>query len=344
MQYSRDARRSLRTVALRVAIAIAAIAAIVWMIHSVGAGAIARVAVDAVAWLPLVAALEAARICFEALATRSLQSLGGAPAVPSGRLLLGHVIANAAALVLPAGRVAAEALKAKLFAKTTGWAVGIAVAAQNQALSLAATAVVVALGGGAAIALGASAMVVALSLGVAAVLAILGVLTATVARGRVLTATAARLFPSAGEVAREGAAIAARAPRFPRKALALHVCGRLMVAHEIGVLMIASGAKLGPLSALAAYALHQTGASLGDLLPAQLGATEGALTAAASQLGLSASRALFIALALHAVQLVWVAAGAVAAVVTAGRKRAGEAPAGAGVESAVVLRPDSVPR
>ena len=87
-----------------------------------------------------------------------------------------------------------------------------------------------------------------------------------------------------------------------------------MQVLQSGVLVVAVGGMFGLLPALCSEALHLVGAAVGDLIPAQLGATEINYQLSAGALSLRPVDALSIALLAHLSQLVWVTIGLVISV------------------------------
>ncbi len=81
--------------------------------------------------------------------------------------------------------------------------------------------------------------------------------------------------------------------------------GRAAQTAEYGVILLAVGGVLTPVSALVVQGIHLVGAAIGDFIPGQLGAVEGAYRAFASTLGFGAdpARALSIALVARIAQI-----------------------------------------
>jgi len=96
----------------------------------------------------------------------------------------------------------------------------------------------------------------------------------------------------------------ASAAAVPLSAL-LASCGRIVQALQYGVVLYAVGGVATASTALMAQGIQLVGASVGDLVPGQMGATEGAFRAFAGALGLGAepARALSIALVIRMAQL-----------------------------------------
>ncbi len=89
------------------------------------------------------------------------------------------------------------------------------------------------------------------------------------------------------------------------RAIVACCCGRAAQLVQYGVILAAIGGARSIEGALTAHGIHLVGASLGDLLPNQLGVVDGAYRAFAPALGLGAApaRSLSIAFVAHAVQL-----------------------------------------
>jgi hypothetical protein len=100
-------------------------------------------------------------------------------------------------------------------------------------------------------------------------------------------------------------------------AVASSLVGRLFQSAEYGVALHAVGGHATPVTALATQGTLLVGAAIGDLVPGQVGATEGAFRAFAETLGLGAdpARALSIALMGRVAQISLAVACVVVAVV-----------------------------
>lgn len=104
------------------------------------------------------------------------------------------------------------------------------------------------------------------------------------------------------------------------RAFAWEFLSRLFQVVQNGVLVFAvSGAVSGGSHVLRAFCsegLYLVGVALGELIPAQLGATELSYQYSAHALGITAADGLVIALLAHAAQLVWIMVGGVVMVVS----------------------------
>jgi uncharacterized membrane protein YbhN (UPF0104 family) len=209
----------------------------------------------------------------------------------------GASIANASAVLLPAGRAAGEAARATVLAPLIG-ATGAAVAcAELQACALVANAAVSVVA--AAVAWRSGAVPLALAvLGNGAVCSVLGGALLMVARsgwfGRFLRAR----FGA-------GALYTRARPARVLGAIAACASGRAIQTAQYGIVMHAVGGVANLRSALLAQGIHLVGASVGDAVPNQLGVTEGAYRVFARALDLESSpaRALSIALVIRVAQL-----------------------------------------
>ncbi|WP_437745779.1 lysylphosphatidylglycerol synthase domain-containing protein [Sorangium sp. So ce1504] len=306
------ARRARRKALLHAALGGLGLAALAALIRHVGAAEMLAAVTRAAPFVPFLIALEAARIGCEALATGVLC----APRrVPAAELLRIHVITYPVITLMPAGRPAGEAVKAALLSPHVGAARAAAIATANQSLALLSSAPLSLL---AAIALfhigGAS----PLALGVlahAALLVASGLGVAFAARQRAASAWITRRFARAGQLATAFQEAVRERPPVPAWPFAACLAGRALQAVQYGVLLAVVGAESGPLRALAAYGVGAAGTAAGDLIPGQIGATDGAFTLAASLLGLTASSAVAISLLVHLLQAAFALAGIAVALV-----------------------------
>lgn len=204
--------------------------------------------------------------------------------------------------VMPAGRAASEAVKAALLVSRLGSARAFALGAATQALVLIVNAALAVFG---------------------AVLALRSRMPAGVAWALIsyagLTLTAASLmyagarWPGLRTRVARWPALAASLERFAALgreqragllgALLAQCGGRALQLAQLALLMHALGAPVTWASALLAQALYLVGGAAGDLVPAQLGAIDGAFALAASGLSLDHTAALALGLAVHVVQL-----------------------------------------
>ena len=295
---------------LQILFAAAGLVLLVLLVRRVGPAALLELLRAAAPALPGVLLLEGARIWLEAAATWLLLH-GRSGAGEFAPVLRAQLASYAVCQAAPAGRPAAEALKAGLLEAEAPPAVRAAAAIGSQGLALVAVAIV-------------SFACAAASYRIAGA----SVLTWTLA-GHALASGAAGLAIQLGGTRRTlGAFLRARLPRlarvtgpvqrallrrgaFPAAPLLAHVAARAVQVVQIGLLAWALVGSVPPvLTALVANGVNLVGTAAGDLVPAHVGFPEGAMALAAGPLGLSVSVAVALALALHAVQLLWVAAGA----------------------------------
>jgi hypothetical protein len=224
--------------------------------------------------------LEGARVVCETAGTRALQ---GTPRLPLRALARAQLAGYAVCYLLPAGRTVAEAVKAAMLARHAGRERVVGVALANQAMALVAVAIASGL-----CAAGATGRLAALLAAHAAV---------TGATGLAILATAWRRMPAAGK----------------RAALAGMLASRACQAGALAALLRAAAPGARPLDAVVLWGLHLVGASLGDVVPAQLGIADAALGLGAASAHLDVAAALAVASAARAAQLVWVCVGAAVA-------------------------------
>jgi hypothetical protein len=312
---------------LRFAPAALGVAGIVVVARWVGASEVASTLRASVAVLPLLIALEGARIPVEALATRVL--LGSErERVPVRVLLTTQFYWYALTVAMPGGRPVAEAWKATRLAPHCGSARAAAVAAACQAASFAADALIAT----------ASAFACYLIAGWT-LLTYLIVLVAVLAVGAALILAAltrservARLvgtipqFRGFASTFREAARTQSM---FDPRAVLLMLLARGLQIALFARLLDVTGVSASAIMALVLQALNMLGSIAGDLVPAQLGTTDAAFAFAAGPLAAEPSAMAAIAIFFHAAQLAWVLLAGVAALWTltrASRREAGESP------------------
>jgi hypothetical protein len=260
-------------------------------------GALARVGPS----LPLALALEAAIVATSGCSLGALYRAGGGRPPPRAfwwAVLVGHGLA----VTLPAGRLVAEGWKAARLAPFTDGPRAAAGAVGYQAATLLANAL------GAIVAViaverrcGASAPTAAVGLFAGAMVA-LGAAVALAGRAAVGRRLGARFEAARAAGEAFDAAYGAAAEGLGR-AVAWETLGRVLQCAQVGALRAALGAATGPVDVAATWGLVLAGAAAGDLLPAQLGATDAALALAAGRVGLGGGDALALTLALHAAQV-----------------------------------------
>jgi hypothetical protein len=228
-------------------------------------------------------------------------------------------------ILLPAGRAAGEVTRATLLAQHVGPTTAATAGAQLQVAYLAA--VVLASG----IECGVVASVFGMHTPLAWLLLANAVLMACACGGLLALLLDARLGRWIAAVHRRIAGPAASASAWdpglrkgiPKRAALICAVGRLTQTAQYGVIVAAVGGARSVRNAFIAHGIHLVGATLGDLVPNQLGIVDGTYSAFAGALGLGdkAASAISIAFVAHAVQLTMAAAGVLVAALTRQEKR-----------------------
>lgn len=315
----RSARRRLFVHAIFGAIGVTAV---VLLVRAVGPRQLVAIVRASERWIPLLVAIELARIATDATATYLL-SPRVRRAVPLGALGRMHLLGYAIATLMPAGRAAAEAVKAAMLSSAIGMPAAAAVGASNQALAML---------GGAVVAIpcvAASFLLTGwspLTAGVVVYAIVTGVMFIVVQiayRRREVGGLLLRRFARAGQATVAFQQAILEIPVFPRAVVPV-LAGRALQVLQMGILIHAVGASFGLGWALLAQGANLVGGSVGDLIPGQLGAVDGAFALAAKELGVSVANAVAASVILHAVQLALAATALLVTLVwRAPRMRAG---------------------
>ncbi|MGO9831001.1 MAG: lysylphosphatidylglycerol synthase domain-containing protein [Myxococcaceae bacterium] len=252
--------------------------------------------------LPLVAALEALFLLCSVLALRALYGEDAAR-VSARQWLRAGALGYALGAVLPIGRASAEAARAVLLGRTVGGARAAVAAVQIQGVTLLANAVLSTLAAGAALTLlgfGAISMLILANALLTAVLGLAILLVREHARpGRLLGAVTKR--GRAFGLQFDATAGASRRGLLRAGAWECTARGVQLVQCAVALAAIRHPSSLG--GALVARGMLTVGSSLGDFIPAQLGATEATLVLGATALGLTAASAAALALLIQGAQL-----------------------------------------
>jgi hypothetical protein len=266
----------------------------------IGAATIVAASRPMLSYVAPLVIIEGARLCVETWGARALYDRRPRLA----RLARAQLVGYAACYLLPVGRAVGEALKARILGREVGPARAAAVAWTIQVATLAAVGATTLIGAFGALMLGAR--------GIAAALTLLGVATSAAA----VLVHAAVVRPAPPWLARllprtVALATSMRSAR-PRASWPAHVAmaaSRALQIVEVGALVCVSphGALL--VRAVAGGGMHLLGASLGDVVPAQLGATDLALASGAPGLGVDAATAVAVAGVMRIAQLSWVVVG-----------------------------------
>ena len=300
----------LKTLA-RVLLFVFGLSAVVYVVNEAGPQNVWNTLVAAGVFVPLIIALEA---LFMSMDVMSLRALIGAPAknVPALVWLRSGFTAYAIMILLPGGRAAGEVARAaQLGPYLGGGAKAAAYATRLQAVTLLGnTAISIPCAIACFIAAGASEALPWFVLGNGIGTGILGGLVVVAARKSSLGAWMGKRFPSFGQ---QGASFdEALRQQTPWGApIFISFLGRAIQAVQYGILLLAVGGSLTFLSALVSQGIHLVGAGLGDLIPNQVGITEGAYRVFAPALGLAddAASAIGIALLARFCQFVLAAVG-----------------------------------
>jgi len=290
--------------------AVVGVAVLVAVASFVGVANVGHRLRDALAWLPLLFFLEGVRIPLEAVATRRL--LGPRASRVSLPLLARvHFVFYAVSACTPGGRVLGEASKIALLGGRVGVPAASAAATASQAASLVADALVVLVGAGAVYELSGFTKLTALTL----VFVVGCILLAAIVVAATRTSFTPRWlerFPRLSHFL-ETWRRAARAQRlFAADVIALLVVARVAQVLLLGASLAAVGGGFSLLRAWSLLALVMGGSVVGEAIPAQLGATDAVLVAAAPTLGIDQAQAATVGVLYHVVQLGWAVIGAIA--------------------------------
>jgi len=286
---------------VRVTCAVAATAVLAISVWAAGAQAVLQRLGASAHALPALAALEAVMVACSTLALRALYG-PIASRVSVRQWLRVGAAGYAVGLVFPMGRGAGEALRAVLLRRAAGGARAAVAAVQMQGVVLLATAVsvvplllatLVLLGPGLAAGLVLANGVVAAVIGSSIL-----VVRQRASPGRALGGLFKRLHRFGADF--DAAAGASRGELL--RSLVWETAGRVAQIAQCAVALAAIGVPSGVLRVLATRAMLMVGSALGDILPAQLGATEAALVVGAQALALTAAGAATLALLIHGAQ------------------------------------------
>lgn len=284
----------------RVLLLIAGITAIVLLVRNAGAERVLATLLEAGPWLPVIMALECCFMGMDAVALRGLLGEDG-KRVPLAVWVRTAMLQYGVMQLLPAGRAGGEIARAAGLAPYVGGAArAAAVATRLQAATMLANTMIsipcyvaVAVAAGAHSALGYAVLVNALG-------------TAGIGIGLVLTVRRSRF---GGWLGKRIPFLAAHGPSFDAAlrqdtpwspAILATTTGRVFQTVQYGVILLAVGGTLTLTSGLVSQAIHLVGAGMGDMVPNQVGITEGAYTLFAPALGLEGHVAKAIGIALVA--------------------------------------------
>jgi hypothetical protein len=311
----------------RVALLVVGLCFVTFLIWRTGPAKVAALLVGA-AWLfPVIVLCEAGLAVCDAMAVRSLfrEHAKEAPVVTWVRAC---TMAYAFMVLLPAGRAAGEVARATILGKHTGLARSVAASVGFQASNLYAVGAVSAVAGTLSLAFGGEetrTLTMALFGNVA--------ITATFATGLMLilrskraAAFVAKRLPAKTQTVDDVALVLAKPLPIPRGA-AWCTAGRLIQLLQHIVFIAAVGGGLSFVRGSFAQGVELVGATLGDAIPNQMGAVEGANTIFAHAMGLTTEQALSIPLLFRLSQYTLATLALITTTLARRREDAGPAPA-----------------
>lgn len=273
--------------------------AAVWLVHSVGPASVWQSIVDAGPYLPVIFALDFLWVAIEGLALLVL--LGkAARQIPVRAWIEALLVHYTTMVVLPVGRAGAEVARATLLSRHVGSSRAAAAGALMQSFTLLGNAAMS--GACLAFVIAATTRTELSALLFANVLA-----TMTLGSGLYLVMRQAKI---GGVLGRRFKKMAHWGPELdvhfvegrPRHMLAGLLCfvGRSVQTLQYGVIFFAVAGTFTVASTFVAQGIHLVGAGVGDMVPNQVGVTEGAYRLFAGALGLAAQPEKAVAIALLA--------------------------------------------
>jgi len=298
----------------RAVFALAGAAAVVLLVRQVGLRELGALLLRALPWMPLLLLLEGARIASETYGTRA--TFGDkAKELDLGSWLRMHLVANAALVVLPAGRAICEGIKIATLSRTFGAprAAGF-VTVQHSMTMLALAIISVPCAAAAYVITGASLITFAI-LGHLALCMFGAFALQAAARRAMVPRFAAKWFVhSPGAVTTYRDTVRALPWIAPRTLLG-KVSNRALQALQFGIILHAIGEGTSTIRAFLADGVNLVGSALGEFMPAQVGAMDGSFALAAKALMITVAMAMALANLARIVQLVWSVVGALVPVI-----------------------------
>lgn len=279
------------------------------IVHLAGTRGTGRAMLMAAAWMPVLLLCEGIRIPLELLATRALYGSRSGQ-VPDAVWLRVHCVGYAMTTALPAGRAMSETYKAAALAEHTSAPFAAAMGTASQSIALFANGIVsIPCAAACYAATGWSVLTVAVLTHTGMVVT-MGVALQLASRSERVIALAARVSERLAAPLSRYRAACLEHPVVMSRALVLHVAARALQPIGLGVLLIAVTAAFAPIDALVAQGVAFVGRSAGDLVPLQLGTTDGGFALAAPLIGITAAQAVAVSLLVHIVQATWSLVGA----------------------------------
>jgi hypothetical protein len=300
--------------------AVAGVAAVVLLIRQVGARELLTLALRALPWIPLLLLLEGVRIACETFGTRAIVA-GERRQMDLASWLRMHLVANAALVMLPAGRAICEGIKIASLSKTYGPPRSAAYVVMQHSMTLLALAVIsIPCAVASHFATGMSLLTIGII--VHGGLCMFGTIAVQVAARKAIVPGFAKKWFVHSEGALEIFRDTARAiPALPIGCLLGKLGNRVVQAFQFGVILHALGAFGTAERAFLADGVNLVGSALGELLPAQIGAMDGTFALASNALVINIAAAMAIANLMRLVQMGWSAVGALLPVIVPTRGR-----------------------
>jgi hypothetical protein len=251
----------------------AGLTAVAVLIGKNGPDKVLAVLERAAPWLVVLIALEGAWVAWDILLVRALYGKAG-KRIPVSAWLRSAWIAYPFMGLLPAGRAGAEAARAAALSRYVGKSRAAAAGAMSQACGL--------LGNGVVSVIVVVASLIALGIGHWITIAVMLNMVAAFAVGGLIIGVLrgvrlGKLFKSFSRFDRWFRT----GPIVPPGPLLFSVCGRLTQAVQYMFFVVAIGGGFDVAAGLVAQGVHLAGAAVGDLVPSQLGVTDGMYQAAA---------------------------------------------------------------
>jgi len=285
-------------------LALAGLAALALLIRSIGVRPLLEAMRSSARWLPILLALEAGRVSLEVLASLSLSPRLRRRASLSqlGRI---HVIGYAVSAIMPAGRAAGEAVKAAMFSRFVGGPEAAAIGTGNQSAAMIGSALAgVPVAVVAYLLTGASALTLALLVFMLVSLVVV-VAFQIACRRREVGGALIRRFMRMEQATADFEAALREIPLVPVAATACTLASRVLFTIELAVLLHGTSGHAGLGRTALALGASLVGGAIGDLVPGQLGASDGAFALAAPLLGITAAGGVAMTMTLHVVQILW---------------------------------------
>lgn len=275
------------------------VTAVVALVEEAGPDQVLHTLLESAVFLPLILALEIGFMSMDVLALRSFLGERGAN-VPFLVWLRTAMVAYGVMILLPAGRAGGEVARAAGLSPYVGASHAAALATRLQAATLMGNTMISI---PAWIAVG-----MAVDFGTPLAWMVLGngVVTGVLAGAIIFASRRSSVGSFLGKRIR---ALASHGETFDEalkgdaswgRPIMATFFGRVMQAAQYGVILLAVGGRLTPVSALVSQGIHLVGAGLGDMVPNQVGITEGAYRLFAPALGLEHAPARAIGIALVA--------------------------------------------